>query len=174
MKYYFIMQDKKLADIPEIINWYQKFNVEEVKMGSYHRIPNRVVLQIKSNKDIYFPEVIFHPCFMVSKKIREILKLYEPTMRYKEVILLDMQNEMTSLYYVPYLEEFDCLVKEKTQFGNFQSIIEKGAISREKVGDTCVLYLKYNNSKYYIVRHDLLESMLRRDTILKMSELEMV
>lgn len=174
MKYYFIMQDKKLVDAPQIMNWYQTLNVEEVKMGTYHKIPDRAVLQLKSNKNVYFPEILFHPCLMVSNKIKKILSLYEPTMRYKEIILLDTPNEKTSVYYIPYLEEMDCLAKEKTLFGNFQSGIERGTIYREKLDDTCMFYLKHNHNKYYVVRHDLLESMLRRDAILQISELEIV
>lgn len=174
MKYYFIMEDKKMIDTPEIMNWYQKLNVEDIKMGTYHKIPNRLVLQIKSNSNIFFPEVLFYPCFMIGKKIKDILKLYEPTMRYKEVILLDVQNEKSSVYYIPYLEEIDCLDKEKTQFGNFKGTIEKGTICRKEIGDTCVFYLKHNNNKYYVARQDFLESMLRRDTILKIVDLDIV
>ena len=174
MKYFFITQDIKLTDAPQIVNWYQKLNVEEIGMGTYHKIPNRIVLQLKENKDVYFPEIVFHPCFMVSKKLKKIMQLYEPTLLYKEIILLDTQNEKTSLYYIPYLEEIDCLVKEKTKFGNFKATIEKGAIQKEKAGDTCIFYIEYNNSEYYVERHDLLESMIRREAILKISELDII
>lgn len=174
MKYYFITQDKRLVDVPQIINWYQTLNIEEIKMGTYHKIPNRMVLQLKNNKELYFPEILFHPCLMISKKIKNILCLYEPTMRYKEIILLDTFNEKTGVYYIPYLEELDCLAKEKTKFGNFQSIIEKGAIYREKLDGICMFYVKYNQNKYYVVRHDLLESMLRRDAIMQVRNIEIV
>lgn len=174
MKYYFIAQDEKLADAPQVINWYQKLNVEDVQMGTYHRIKNRTVLEVKANKELYFPEVLFHPCFMVSKKIKEILKSYEPNLHYKEIILLDMQNGKTSVYYIPYLEEIDCLVKEQSRFGNYQGLIKEGAIDREQVEDWSVFYLKHNSKKYYVVRHDLLESMLRRDTIVKIKELKVI
>ena len=95
-------------------------------------------------------------------------------MRYKEIILLDTFNEKTGVYYIPYLEELDCLAKEKTKFGNFQSIIEKGAIYREKLDGICMFYVKYNQNKYYVVRHDLLESMLRRDAIMQVRNIEIV
>ena len=74
MKYYLIEKDEKIVDTPQLVNWYSKLNVENVKMGSYHKINNRLVLEMKDNKDVYFPEVLFHPCFMISKKIKEIVK----------------------------------------------------------------------------------------------------
>lgn len=174
MKYYLIEKDEKIVDTPQLVNWYSKLNVENVKMGSYHKINNRLVLEMKDNKDVYFPEVLFHPCFMISKKIKEIVKLYEPTMLYKEIILLDSKNGKTDLYYIPYLKNIDCLVEEKTKFGNYKGNIEKVVISREKVGDDCIFYLSYNGTKYYVVRHDLLESLIRRDAIVSISELELV
>ncbi len=174
MRYFFIKQDAKLVHGPQIVNWYQKINVEDIQPGTYYKIPNRVVLPVRGDKDTIFPEVLFHPFFMISKKIKDVLKLYEPALKYKEIVLLDGQNNKAEVYFLPFLEEIDCIVKEKTVYGQFHASIEKGAISKAAVGENSIFFIRHNNDKYIIVRLDLLESMLRRDAILRIEELETV
>lgn len=174
MKYFFIKQDAKLVHAPQIVNWYQKINVEDIKPGGYYKIPNRVVLSVQGDKDTIFPEVLFHPFFMISKKIRDILKLYEPALKYREIVLLDAKNNRAEVYFLPFLEEIDAIVKEKTVYGQFHAFIERGVISKKAVGENSIFFIRHNNDKYIVVRLDLLESMLRRGAILRIEELEAV
>ena len=174
MKYYMISPESKLSDVPQIINWYAKLNVEDVKMDSYYKLQDRTLLNCKTVENGYFPEVLFHPCFMVSKEIKKILALYEPVMIFKKIILLDSQNEKASEYFIPCMDEIDCLDPKESSFTNFNTQLENGAILRNVLGETSIFYFVYGNKKYYVARQDVLESMLRRDAILRFKELKTV
>ena len=44
--------------------------------------------------------------------VRDVIKMYEPTTQFKEIILLDRKNATSEIYYIPLLEHCDCLAPE--------------------------------------------------------------
>ncbi|BCJ93045.1 hypothetical protein acsn021_06140 [Anaerocolumna cellulosilytica] len=171
MRYFLIKTDRRVSDAPNIINWVSKINPAYLKVGSYYKIDNRTVLEIESNKNTVFTEIITFPFLLISKKIKEIIAKYEPTLKYKEIILLDSDNNLMQVYYMPILEEIDCLT-EGTVFNLDHSVIEHGVIQRNKVGECSIFSLAEVKNRYIAVRLDVLESILRRDAIVTVKELE--
>ena len=98
MRYFYIGEDKEITNRPQIKNWYKIINERYLHYGTYHKVPEKTVLYIESNMWVYYPEVILTPFFMISKKIKDILKLYEPNMGYRQVILIDFDNEKATQY----------------------------------------------------------------------------
>ncbi len=109
-----------------------------------------------------FVDIVTIPFFMVSEKIHNLIKIFEPNMQYKEIILLDKKNGRAEVYYLPILEEVNCLGKN-TKFNLDYSVIEKPILCKEKVGDKSIFRLPEGPSGCCVVRMDLLESILRRD-----------
>ena len=76
--------------------------------------------------------------------VRDVIKMYEPTTQFKEIILLDRKNATSEIYYIPLLEHCDCLAPESELSRGRDTLI------------TPVLEL------YAVARLDLVESLLRR------------
>lgn len=170
MKYFLIKQDPKVSNAPKIINWNKEINPANLKIGSYYKIKDRTILSIESSKNTVFTEIITYPFFLISKKIKEVIVLYEPVMRFKEIILMDSKNERAELYYMPLLEEIECIAEDSV-FNWDHSMVEKGVLLKDKIGDTSIFYLKGVRNQQIVVRLDVLESLIRRNAILELNEL---
>jgi len=160
---YFLLETNKLYDTaPDIVDWYGKIDVRNIKTGSSHLLPKRLLLSIAPNPDTVFTDVICHPFLLVSSMVRDTIKLYEPNMVFKEIILLDGANELSSVYYLPILPEVDCLSGE-SELNLDRSVIKKAVISLPAVGDNSIFKIAGVTGNYIVVRLDLAESILRRE-----------
>lgn len=169
MRYFYIEEDKEITNRPQIVNWYNKIDERDLHYGTYHKVSEKTVLYIESSKWTYYPEIISRPFFMISKKIKDILTLYEPNMGYRQVILIDFDNEKATQYFIPHIKRFDCLT-EKSVFNKHHSSLKKIVIDSKKVGDCCIFELDNVPDRYVIVRMDFLESILRRGAMIEFKE----
>lgn len=171
MRYYLISEDKKVVDRPQIINWFKKINAEKLKWGTYHEVAERTVLFVKENKNVYFPDIMTFPFLMVSKKVKDVLDLYEPNMGYREIILIEKKHEQMMQYFIPHLMRLECL-SENARYNFNHSEVEKVVVKKEKLIDKCMFELENVSNRHVIVRHDFLESILRREVMIDFKEIE--
>ena len=103
-----------------------------------------------------FTDVITFPCFMVSGMIRDVIKKYDPFMRFARVIFYDRERKQSMAYYIPFLDRSDQLKKDRS--GN-------PAVERSEIKSRVVMELTDQVSSCVIMRLDLLESILRRGAV---------
>ncbi|BCJ92610.1 hypothetical protein acsn021_01790 [Anaerocolumna cellulosilytica] len=161
MRYFLLKADKGYTYTPRIVNLHTQIDVRDLKKGSYYKIPKRFLLRIQSNPDTVYTDIITHPLFLISDKIKRVLEKYEPNLNYKEVILLDQEFGRAEKYHLPTLEELECLTPASV-FNTDKSILHKIVIDINKSGDKCMFALGEVTNRYVIVRLDFVESMLRR------------
>lgn len=171
MRYFYIEEDKEVINRPQIMNWYKEIDERYLHYGTFHKVAEKTVLYISSNKSTYYPEIITTPFLMISKKIKDILKLYEPNMGYRQVILIDFNNDKATQYFIPHIKRFDCLT-EKSEFNKFHTSLKRIVIDSRKVGDSCIFELDNVSDRHIIVRMDFLESILRRGAMIGFKEVE--
>lgn len=171
MKYFLITEDKKIVNRPQLINWYSKISPEKLKWGTYHEVSSKTVLYVKKDIDIYFPDILTFPFFMVSKNIKDILSLYEPNMGYRQIILIEREYEKVMQYFIPHLLRVDCL-DISSQYSFDHSEVLNAKIDIDKVPDKCIFELDGVSKRQIVVRHDFLESILRRGAIVDFHEVE--
>lgn len=162
MRYFIIEEDRKYVNLPKLLDFHKKIDVRDLRQGSYYKIPKRFILRIQGSPDTLFPEVLVHPVFMVTEEIKKVLDLYEPNMNYKEVILLDQEYGKTEKYFLPTLDEIDCLTEE-SEFNLDHSVLNKIAIDADKTLDKCIFSLSGVKNRHIVVRLDFVESILRRN-----------
>lgn len=170
MRYFFIEAEKQIVNAPMIINWTNKVDARNLKWGSYHKIEPRTLLEIKSNRETVFPDILSMPFFLISKNIKDVLSIYEPNMGFKEFLLADFKYELVNQYFLPQLEEFDCLSQE-SQLNLDRSVITKAILDESNIGDKCLFSIANVKNRYVVARLDFLESMIRRNAIFKFTEL---
>jgi hypothetical protein len=112
MKYFLIEMDKSITNAPNIINWYKKININSLRKGEYYKMPYRTLLDVENNPNINFVDIISSPLFLVTKEVKKILSKFEPNLGYKQIILLDKKDSKVNQYFMPLLEEYDCLSDE--------------------------------------------------------------
>ena len=161
MKYFLIKADTGYLTAPNIINWFGILEKKYINKELHHKIKDRLILTISPNENTIFTDLVTSPTFMVTDKLKEVLKLYDPTMIFKEIILLDYKNGASQLYHLPILDKLEC-VSEKSLLLPNRHGIEKIVLDLEKVGNHPLFMIKGGINDCYIIRLDMAESFLRR------------
>lgn len=161
MLFFQMEADRKYVNKPIIIDWIEKFAVQDLYEGHYMKIPKRMILNIKSNPGTEFVDIISMPFLLVSQKVKKVMELYEPNLQFKEMILLDRENAFAEEYFLPLLTVKDVL-SEKSLFTNNHTILEKAVLHKDKVGDTAVFFADGAPREAGIWRLDIIESLLFR------------
>ena len=170
MKYFLISKDKNFTTAPDIINWYKDITFRNEK--NLHKLKNRTVFNIKPEKNIIWTDIISIPNFFVSQKIKDIIEKYDKKIKFKQVILLDKENANAEVYYLPLLDFIECLSNESIVARN---TIKKCILKKDAIKDKVIFRIGDVNKRYIVVRLDLIESILRRDTRgIKLEEIEVI
>lgn len=173
MRYFIIEEDKKVKNLPHILNWMKTIDARNLKWGSYHKLPEISTLYIQKDDFAVFTDILSRPFFMLSKNLQEIIKLYEPNMGYRQVVLIDYKKECAAQYFLPHLQVIDCLTKD-TKFNLDHSMIERAVVEQNKIGEKAIFQLGQVSNRYVVVRFDVLESFLRRGALFQFHEIEVV
>lgn len=161
MRYFLLEADKGYTQTPRILNLYKQIDVRDLKKGSYYKIPKRLLLRINGNKDTVYTDVITQPIFLISELMKKVLEKYEPNLNYKETVLLDQEYGQAERYYLPALEELECLTADSI-FNMDRSILHKIVIDIDKTEDKCLFALSGVSNRHIVARLDFVESILRR------------
>ena len=162
MKYFLIEMDKAIAYAPNIINWYKNIDINSINKGEFYKVPYRTLLEIENNPNTVFVDIISSPFFLVTKEVSKILSKFEPNLGYKQIILLDKSNQIVKQYFMPILEEYDCL-SDQSELNIDKSVIKNAVIDLSKVKDKCLFKIGGVKNKYVVARLDFIESILRRN-----------
>lgn len=161
MQYFIIECDERYVDSPNIINWFMKIDIRNINKDNSYKLSKRMVLKVTPNKNITFTDIITKPFLLVSNNFKKIIDIYEPKIIYKQVALLDQENEKTELYHLPILPKVECL-NIKSRFNQDRSIIKEAVLDYDKIKEYSLFQISGIKNIYTVIRLDLLESILRR------------
>ena len=161
MKYFLLKTDPQFDTVPEIVDWFRKIDRRDIRMGQSYKIESRQLFFIKGNPQTVFPDILSFPFFMVTEKLRDVIRMYEPRTIFKEIVLLDQQYPKTCTYHLPILEYVDCLAPASRLTRDRSTILE-AVIDPEKTGDRSIFYVASVGNLYTAARLDIVESFLRR------------
>lgn len=158
MKYFLISQEVTYTDVPRIINWYEKINPKWINKDEAYRLPSRELLFIGLQDRVTYTDILTKPFFLMSTMVRDVTRMYDPLIDMKEIILLDAERRKSKLYFLPILEEVECL--EET-FG-LKRKTRDISLDYDKVKDKFVFIAKGNKSRYIVGNLEWVESLLKR------------
>lgn len=162
MKFYLLGTDAAYTNYPKIKKWFRRIDPRDFNIHDANKIPYRQLFMIHENENTVFTSIVDDPFPLVSREVREVFDMYEPHIIYKEIVLLDQKYERAELYYLPILEEIECL-DEKSEFNLDKSILKKGVIDYERTEDKAIFRLSGFEHYYMVGRLDLVESILKRN-----------
>ncbi len=173
MKYFLIEEDVRMTGYPRIVHWNEKIDIRDISPKNAHKLPVRELLFVQGNENTVFTDFIFKPFFLVSEKVKKVLKMYEPTLITKELVLLDQVYERTERYFLPVFEEVECLAKQTT-YNLDHSELKHIVLEAEIVKNYSIFRIANFRKQYIVSNLDVVESILKRGCeSFQLTELEM-
>lgn len=148
---------------PGFGDWYTKIGPSVSEEKTYGKLEGKTYWKVKlDNPETAFMDVLTKPCFMVSKELSNLIRLYCPGMEFKYIALFDEKNGRIGSYFIPNLPEVDCL-DEGSEFDWTRTRIVKGALREEKIKGQHIFRLKWEKERCIIADLDFVESAFRRE-----------
>lgn len=159
MKYFILKQDTSLENAVELrdFNNSQKMNLLKEDASKFNSMTG---LDIISNEDTVYPDLIQAPVLMISNRLYELFKLYEPTIIYKIVVFTDIERKKQEVYRLVLPDIVDAL-SEKTTYTKV-GWLENMVLDSKKIGEYNIFQVKAGVDIYFIVSLDVAEAMLKR------------
>jgi len=156
MKYYAIFVDERyVAPVP--IGWYGTIDQTTMKQKKAYQMPKRLGFMLEKHMQTVFTDIVTFPCFMVSKKVKNVVEQYDSSVKFARIIFFDRENKKSMAYYIPFI---NTVIPLATKQSNNEIAVEK-----ENIKDCTVFQVVKTERTYIVMRMDLVESILRRDAI---------
>jgi len=141
---YYQLKEMERNQYPYLKNWYDIINPRYLNRRLYSRIPECSIIEISSDEETVFADMLMQPFLMVSREFAEVVRAYDQSIPYRAVVLLDYLNHYNFIYQLPILEQVSEKDRQKEQ----------------------VLYQWIGGGKNEThIRKDLSESLLRRRAV---------
>lgn len=164
MKYFLMSEDRTIVQRPVMLSWHEKIDVRNIHIKDAFKLPQRELVYIRGNPIPIFTDIISVPFFLVSEKVKEVIHMYEPRTKMKELVLLDQENNKAERYFLPIFEEVDCLTEESIpalKHGDMKHVL----LHKKRMGEHNIFRMAGEEKQYIIGNLDIVESILRRGCI---------
>lgn len=161
MKYYCLAIDKRYSEAPVIKNWTGKIQREHITEEKSYLLQQRELLEIVENKNVFFTDIVVFPFFLVSDMCKNVISLYEPKIKFKQIVLMEMKTSKYHVYHLPILKKIHGMETIK-KVGKISIKESKLMVRKDDIGNLGIFQVEANGKTNTIIRLDVLESMLRR------------
>ena len=158
---FFLIEEEEGNRIPYNINKNRVIDIRWLTRESYRRIPTWSVVEMKFPAEGFFPDLLCRPFVLVSKGFMETTVMYDSDIPYRSVKLWDRKSGMNGTYFIPLLEEIEC-ISERTTYNKVGNRITELVLDYEKIRDKAVFKIEGYDRKCIVGRMDFVESLLRR------------
>lgn len=159
---YFLIETNEKNKIPYKINKNRAIDIRLLTREKFHRISMWNMMEMDFPMEGFFPDLLCSPCILVSKCVMETIIMYQPDVPYKGVKLWNRESGANATYFMPVLNEVEC-ISDETIYNNTGNRIEKLVLDREKIKPFAVFRIKEYGRNCIVGRLDFVESMLRRE-----------
>lgn len=158
MKYFEVSVDKNYVP-PSPIEWWGVIDKKTLSQKSAFQMPKHLLFQVEDHMQTVFTDIVTFPCCLVSQTVMDVIRMYDGDISSVRIVLFDKERKRSMIYYLLFLDTVEYQkedVNAKTTILSFnKQLVEKRVIMKtEKDGKTAI-----------IMRMDLVESILRRETI---------
>jgi len=161
VKYFLIEMDEKNKN-PYNINKNRAIDIRKLTRENLNSMPLWNIVEMDFPMEGFFPDVICSPFILLSEICMKTVMMYQPDVPYKGMKLWDKESGVNANYFLPILDEVDCM-SDKTELNSVGNRIVKLVLDKEKIGTKVVFKIKGYDRKGIVGRMDFVESILRRD-----------
>lgn len=158
MKYFSITVDDNYVP-PSPLGWWGVIDRKTLERKKQSQMPKHMLFQVESHMQMVFTDVVRFPCFLVSELVMNVINKYDQFISFERIVFYDKGRKKSMIYYLPFLNRIE-LEKDNTCKKENDLVID-----REKIEGYVITEIICNGKKYFIVRMDLAESILRRGAV---------
>ena len=162
MEYFLLQQDTRYINVPVLKNVFQTIDKKKICLERNSELEEIMIFQVVSNQDMNYLDLIDGQLLLVSVELSALLAKYEPNLEFKTISLVDFEQGVNQLYYLPILSEVKC-ISAKSEFNLDRSFLKKVVLKEAEIDDRSIFKLGGVTTPYHVVRLDLAESICRRD-----------
>lgn len=164
MKYFKLQNSPDLKYGPQLKNWYGKFDVRNISLDKYPKLPEQELFLLEPSNKLIFTDIILFPFLLVSPMIHEVIKMYRDTCYFRQIILLDQDQKKSEVYYLPVLREVSGIqFLGKTYEENTQVPYVEQHLKDPLIINNNIFWIKDSTKRHTIISLDIAESLLRRN-----------
>jgi hypothetical protein len=156
------------------MNWYEQIDPRYLNKENARKLEYFNSLMVRPYAETFYPDILINPFFMVTKGVAEVLSYFDSSVDYKVAALFDLENKVGKTYFIPILEQIDCLA-EGTEFNLDHSVIHRAVIDPNRTLGKALFKLAAVKNTYIVARLDFVECVLRRKALgVKLKEIEIL
>lgn len=162
MKYFRVRQDERYLRTPVISNIGNIITRrKDVSIKNASKIKNVNVAFSNVQHPVDFIDILDKQLFLISNDIKKVFSMYEPSMIFKEVCILNNATDEYGRYALPLFKEIDCLSREHSIISPDRSYVKKIVLSHTSEKPS-IFKVGGLMTDIVVVRLDVAESLLRR------------
>lgn len=166
MKYFKLQETPEFKYGPQIKDWYGTFDVRDIKMESFPKLPKRQLYVVEPYESLIFTDIILFPFLLISPLVKKVINIYKEQSFFREVILLNQKSGESRMYYLPVLNETKELQLVERSYNNGELVINTKIPDQTRfVVDKHIFWVRDSQKRHTIVSLDFVESLLKRDAI---------
>lgn len=158
---YLLIETNEKNPIPYKINKNRAIDIRLLTREKFQKIPMWSIMEMDFPMEGFFPDLLCSPCIMASKCVMETIAMYQPDVPYKGVKLWNRESGTHATYWMPVLDEVEC-ISDEIRYNSIGNRIIKLVLDREKIKPYAVFRIKGYGRNCIAGRLDFVESMLRR------------
>lgn len=159
MEYFIMSQDRRIQNVFVMKEFRGRGSLDYDTSYADKLKDHTSLFTIESDGSSY-PDMLEAPLVMVSKKVHDVLELYDETAVYKKVSMINRPKNTRKEYYVMLLDRIDCLHEDATFYPDRS--IKQLVLDKEKIGERQIFKIQGIGPAHVIVSLDIAESLLRR------------
>lgn len=160
MDYFMICQDKRLRNVAKV-RPPASLPPRVLTQGQGKGTGQTTIMYVEESRRKEYPDYIEAPVRLVSEKIKRIISKYQKDILFQTVVLIEKESNHQEVYYRMTVPEIACAAEETVY--DRGGHVEDFVLDEQKVGHARV-FCAAGYGKKIIVRLDVAESMLRRDS----------
>jgi len=163
MKYFKIQESPDLKYGPRLENWYGKFDVRNIRIEQYGKLPENMLFALEPAEKVIFTDIVLFPFLLVSQTVRNVIEMYRDTCLFRNLILLDQKNKKSQLYYLPVLDETERIqLVGKTYGKNGRISYVENHPGKPITINKNIFWVRDSMKRHTIISMDFAEALLRR------------
>lgn len=166
MKYFKLQETPEFMHGPEIKNWYGTFDVRDIRMEAFPKLPKRQLYTVEPYESLIFTDIVLFPFLLISPMVKKVIEMYKEQSFFREVILLNQKSGESRIYYLPVLNETKELQLVEQNYKNGEVVINiKNPEGTRFIVNKHIFWVRDSMTRHTIVSLDFAESLLKRDAV---------
>ena len=162
MKYFMIPHDKALSNViaPEKLD--SSLYRDKISKKEFDAVQSMVVTYFDNSQELEKPDVLYTPAFLVSDKLKKLLRAFDPKMKCKGIRCYphEVEDPEALLYWWPWIPRVQCLSEQTTRYPT--GLVKHLVVAENRLQRRPILMVDGTLETIVLVSLELAEAMLRR------------